>query len=78
MLWRVLVDYIRRARTERRRFFTCTEDHPPPGEFYHLSLLNLVYILLVLKTILLQSRHLTTEARELSEERRESDEEGVS
>jgi hypothetical protein len=61
VLRRVLVDYIRRAHTERRRFFTCTEDHPPPGEFYHLSLLDLVYILLVLKTILLQSRNLTTD-----------------
>jgi len=60
VLRRVLVEYIRRARTKRRRFFTCTEDHPPPGEFYRLSLLYLFYIKLVLKTILLQSRHLTT------------------
>jgi len=35
VLRRVLVEYIRRARTERRRFFTCTEDHPPPEPTPH-------------------------------------------
>jgi len=44
VLRRVLVEYIRRARTERRRFFTCTEDHPPPKPTPHNSLGIFVFL----------------------------------